>query len=100
MIVLAATLKPKLGQEVLLETTLKQLFPLVKLEQGTVDYTLHRSTDGSGKYLFYEKYKDQQSLDFHMSTPYLQELFGKLDSLLSEKPELCFYEDIASIHET
>ena len=45
------------------------------LEQDTMAYVLHRSKENIGQFLFYEKYRDQQALDYHGSTPYLKDLF-------------------------
>ena len=97
MIVISAVLKAKPGKEAELETLLKSLFSKVKQEEGVVEYVLHRSQESAGKFFFYEKYKDQHAVDFHMSTLYLQEAFSKYADLLSDKPEVEFYEDIATI---
>jgi Uncharacterized conserved protein len=44
----------------------------------------------------HEKYKDQQVVDFHMSTAYLKEAFEKYGDLLIEPSEE-YYKDIATI---
>jgi len=97
MIVISAVLKAKPGKEAELETLLRSLFSKVQQEEGVVEYVLHRASKNAGKFFFYEKYKDQHAVDFHMSTSYLQEAFAKYDDLLSEKSEVEFYEDIATI---
>jgi len=33
------------------------------------------------KFFFYEKFKDQQAVDFHMSTAYLKDAFEKYGDL-------------------
>lgn len=97
MVVISAVLKAKAGREKELEALLQAMIPLVQQEEGTVEYVLHRAQKDSGKFFFYEKYRDQAALEHHMGTPYLKELFKKTADLLAEKPEVEFYEDIASI---
>ncbi|HWR43732.1 putative quinol monooxygenase [Sporomusa sp.] len=97
MIVLVATMKAKEGKELELENALKSVIPKVEVEQGTLQYVLHRSQEDASKFLFYEKYVDKAALDFHGSTPYLKELFKTIASLLSEKPSIALYEEIAGI---
>lgn len=97
MIVVAAVVQAKKGKETELETLLKSLFPNVKQEDGVVEYVLHRSQSDPGKFFFYEKYKNQQALDYHMNTSYLKEVFHKFNSLVNGQPQVDIYEDIASI---
>lgn len=98
MIILVATMKAKKGKEAELESALKAVIPLVEQEKGTLQYILHRSQEDSGKFLFYEKYANKEALDFHGSTPYLNKLFSTISDLLSEKPSIDLYEEIASIN--
>lgn len=97
MIILVATMKAKQGKEAELEAALKSVIPKVELEKGTLKYMLHRAQDDAGQFLFYEKYADKEALDFHGSTPYLQELFSTIPDLLAEKPSITIYEEIAAI---
>ncbi|MBT8340253.1 MAG: antibiotic biosynthesis monooxygenase [Desulfatitalea sp.] len=84
--------QPEKAQE--LEKLLKDIIPSVRHEQGTVTYTLHRSQKDASRFLFYEKYRDQQACDDHMSTPYVQELIKQLDQFLMRAPEIEFFEEI------
>lgn len=97
MIVISAVLNAKQGKEDELEELLKSLFINVKQEEGVVEYVLHRAQGNTGKFFFYEKYKNQQAVDFHMSTVYLKEAFDKYEDLLSKPSKVEFYEDIATI---
>ncbi|WP_371377983.1 putative quinol monooxygenase [Sporomusa aerivorans] len=97
MIVLAATMKAKLGKEAELENTLKAVIPNVEQEKGTLQYVLHRSQNDVGKFFFYEKYVDKKALAFHGSTPYLKELFSAIKELLQEEPTIELYEEVAAI---
>ncbi len=97
MIVLTAAFKAKTGKEAELEQVLRAMIPNVQNEAGTVKYILNRSTANQGKFLFYEMYKDDAALEIHNATPYFQELLRNIDGLISEQPQIDFYEDIASI---
>lgn len=97
MIVLMATFQAKPGKEKALEQKLMGLIPHVQNEEGTICYILNRSAVDAGKFLFYEMYQDKKAFDFHNSTPYFLDLIDTMDELVSDKPQLDFYEDIASI---
>ncbi len=97
MIVVIASITAKTGKEEELEETLKSLFPKVQNEEGTLEYTLNRGLDEAGKFTFYEKYKDENSLDFHNNTSYLQDVFKQFDSLLEGNPKIEIYEEVMSI---
>lgn len=97
MIVITAAFKAKAGQEKALEEVLKSIIPDVQNEEGTVMYTIHRSAADPGQFLFYEKYKDQDALNFHSTTPYFKAFGAKMKDLLEGKPQIAIYEDIASI---
>jgi quinol monooxygenase YgiN len=58
---------------------------------------LHQAQDNPGRFFFYEKYKNKQAYDYHMSTAYLQEVFSNFAELVSVEPQVEMYEDIASI---
>ncbi len=98
MIVITATFKAKAGQENALEEVLKSIIPDVQNEEGTVMYTIHKSTADPGQFLFYEKYTDQAALTFHSTTPYFKAFGGKMKDLLEGKPQIAIFEDIASIN--
>lgn len=97
VIILIGTLQAKPGREKELENRLKSVFPKVKQEQDTVEYVLHRAEEDNRKFLFYEKYRNREAMDYHMNTAYLQELFKDMEGLMSEKPQIELFEDIADI---
>ncbi len=99
MIILTAALQAAKGKEDELEKTLAALVPLTAKEEGALEYRFHRSTDIPGRFLFYEKYRDQEALDFHMQTPQLKALPAKLEGLLSEPMALSRFDCIAAIPE-
>ncbi len=97
MIVLTAIFKAKQGKEKELENLLREMIPQVQNEGGTTHYILNRSAVDSGHFLFYEMYVDKDALEFHSSTPYFQALLKNIESLVSEEPQIDFYEYITSI---
>ena len=94
MIVIIAVLQAKVGKENEMENALKDMISKVKSEEGTLAYILHRAQNEVGKFLIYEKYKDQAAFDYHSSTPYFQELFGKIGPLLTSQPIIEMYEEL------
>lgn len=97
MIVLSAELRAKPGHELELEEILRGMIAPVSAENGTISYSLHRARDASGRFFFYEKYRDQAAFDFHMATPYLKDTLARAEPLLAEAPRLNVYEEVASI---
>ncbi len=96
MIVVVAVLKAQTGKETEMEEALRAMIPKVRDEEGTIAYILHRAQGDPCKFLFYEKYKDQAAFDYHGSTPHIQELFGKIGSLLAAEPNIDMYEELAA----
>jgi len=95
--IVVAKLKAKKGEEKKMENTLKGIIPDVAKEEGTLIYTLHRSQNDPGVFLFYEKYKDVDALTYHSSTPHFKSLFGNIMPLLDGQPEIEMYEEICGI---
>ncbi len=95
--IVVAKLKAKKGEEEKMENTLKGIIPDVSKEEGTLVYTLHRSQNDPGVFLFYEKYKDADALSYHSSTPHFKSLFGSIMPLLDGRPEIEMYEEIDGI---
>ncbi len=95
--IVVAKLKAKKGEEEKMENILKGIIPDVEKEEGTLIYTLHRSQNDPGVFLFYEKYKDADALTHHSSTPHFNSLFGNIMPLLDGQPEIEMYEEIDGI---
>lgn len=96
MIVIVAVLKAQVGREKEMEDALRAMILKVQPEEGTLAYVLHRAQNETGKFLFYEKYKDKAAFDHHGSTPYIKELFAKIGPLLAAKPSIEMYEELAA----
>ena len=94
--VVVAVVKAQAGKEKDMEDVLRAMIPKVQSEEGTIAYILHRAQNEQGKFLFYEKYRDGAAFDFHSSTPYFKELFGKIGPLLDGQPQVEIYEELAA----
>jgi quinol monooxygenase YgiN len=97
MIVLMAILEANPGKESALEAALMEMIPQVQNEEGTLMYTLHKSTQQPGRFFFYEKYTGQPAVDHHTSTPYFKALFAKFPELLKGDPHVEFFMPLAGI---
>jgi len=96
MIVVIAVFQARAGKEQELEDKLKAVVPRVQQEAGTLVYVLHRSSQGAGKFLFYEKYRDMDALALHGASPYLAELIGAVGPLVEGEPSIELYEELAA----
>lgn len=99
MLVFVAKFKAKSGMEQELQDQLTTFVPQVQDEEGTLRYTVHRakSKQEPGLFMFYEMYRDKEAFQYHSSTPYFQEFFGKIAPLVDGAPIIELYEDLASI---
>ena len=60
--IIVAKLKAQEGKEADLEEKLRGMVEKVASEDGTVTYTLHKSSYDPTLFMFYEKYKDAEWL--------------------------------------
>lgn len=97
MITIIAVLKALDGKEKELEKAFREMIRKVQDEEGTLSYILHRAQDDPGKFMFYEKYRDIEALQYHTQTPYMKEFSTQLNSLLAEKPSIDMYEELEAI---
>jgi len=95
--VVSAFFQAKEGGEKELEQAFRSMFASVRGEAGVITYALNRSTTNPGRFFFYERYKDKEAFDFHSSTPYFKDLFGKLKDLTEGAPVVDFHEQIETI---
>ena len=95
--IVVAKLKAKKGEEEKMENALKEIIPDVEKEEGTLVYTLHRSQNDPGVFLFYEKYRDADALTHHSPTPHFKSLFANIMPLLEGQPEIEMYEELVGI---
>ena len=59
--IIVAKLKAQEGKEANLEAELKEMVAKVASEEGTLTYTLHKSSNDPTLFMFYEKYKNAET---------------------------------------
>ena len=97
MIVVIAVIKALAGKEEEMESAMRDMVSKVQSEEeATLAYALHRAQGEPGKFMFYEKYKDQAAFEHHSTTPYIRELFDKIGPLVDGSPRIEMYEEIAA----
>lgn len=75
-IILNVWIESVAGREEELATHLFALVSPTRGEQGCVTYKLHRDPNNPLKFMFYEEFADQVSLDRHVSAPYFKEFLS------------------------
>ncbi len=95
--IVIARLKIQSGKEAEFEKAVNEIMPKVAQEEGTLRYTLNRSKKDPSEYLFYEKYKDQASVNLHMSSTHFKEMSKNLASFLAGAPEIEMFEEVVEI---
>jgi len=60
-------------------------------------YTLHRSTEDTNLFMFYEQYSDADALAAHGATDHMKAFGGKLRGLLDGRPQIERYESLVGV---
>jgi quinol monooxygenase YgiN len=95
MITVVATLKIQPGKEEAFKQEAEKMVAHVKAnEPGTLTYILHRSTADPTEFLFFETYRDQESLSAHGASEPMRHFFGAVGGLVAGRPEIKMYEEI------
>lgn len=77
--------------------TIKELMDGVAKEEGTLFYSVNANEKDPNTLVMIERYRDQEALDAHGSTPHFKEFMGKASGFLAGKPEIKVYEELASV---
>ena len=88
---LIASLTPKNGMEVEMETLLRGMCDPSRSEPGCVFYSLFKNSDG---FHFIECWKSENDLDLHRETPHYKNFKEKIANLLEKPPHVLSLEDI------
>jgi quinol monooxygenase YgiN len=84
-IIINAILKAKPGKEQQLREELGKVLPPSRAEEGCVNYTLHESMDDKGTFVFYETWKDEESLQSHTETAHYKAYRQNVADLLDAR---------------
>ena len=87
VIIINAVLKAKSGKGELLRNELLNLVETSRVEDGCIQYTLHESVENKDTFVFYERWKDEEALAFHINTDHYKYCSQQTEQLL-EKQEL------------
>lgn len=75
----------------------KELIREVAKEEGTLSYTLNISPNDPNTLVVMERYKDQEALTFHSSTPHFKAFSSRARELFAGRPDISVLEELASI---
>jgi quinol monooxygenase YgiN len=93
-VTLAVILRPRDGQEYLLEAELRALIAPTRKEEGCLRYDLHRSAEGPGAYLLHEIWESREHHTAHTKTDHFLRWNARKDALLASR-EVGFWKQIA-----
>jgi quinol monooxygenase YgiN len=93
-VTLAVILRPRDGQEMMLEAELRALITPTRKEEGCLRYDLHRSAEGPGAFLLHEIWETRQHHTAHTKTDHFLRWNARKDALLASR-EVGFWKQIA-----
>jgi quinol monooxygenase YgiN len=93
-VTLVVLLRPRDGQELLLEAELRALIGPSRKEADCLTYDLHRSADPPAAYLLHEVWTSRDAHTQHTKTPHFLRWNARKDSLLASR-DSAFWQQIA-----
>ncbi len=84
-VTLIVQLRPREGQEMLLEAELRALVGPTRKEDGCLTYDLHRSSDGPSAFLLHEVWASREAHSRHTNTPHFLRWNARKDPLLASR---------------
>ena len=84
-VTLIVQLRPREGQELLLEAELRALVGPTRKEDGCLTYDLHRSAEGPTAFLLDEVWASPEAHSRHTGTPHFLRWNARKDSLLASR---------------
>ena len=93
-VTLLVTLRPREGQDLLLEAELRALIAPTRREEGCLAYELHRSADPPTAFLLHEIWISRDAHTAHTKSPHFLRWNARKDSLLASR-ESAFWSLIA-----
>ena len=70
----------------------KWIAPYSKAEEGYVSYLFTKDEMNENHFLFFEEWKNQAAIDFHVEQWYFKEFMQKANLLLVSKPIIKIYD--------
>ncbi len=84
-VTLVVQLRPRDGQEMLLEAELRALVGPTRKEEGCLTYDLHRSAEGPSAFLLHEVWASREAHTLHTNTPHFLRWNARKDALLASR---------------
>ena len=84
-VTLIVHLRPREGQEMLLEAELRALVGPTRKEEGCLTYDLFRSAEGPSAFLLHEVWASREDHTRHTNTPHFLRWNARKDSLLASR---------------
>jgi quinol monooxygenase YgiN len=94
-VTIVARMKAKDGMEETVRKELMSLVPQTRSEEGCISYDLHQDAANKSLFMFYENWRSKEDLDKHFEMPYLKAFLSKVADVLSEPPDITFWEMIS-----
>ncbi|HTQ60747.1 MAG TPA: putative quinol monooxygenase [Candidatus Solibacter sp.] len=92
-VTLIVLLRPRDGQEILLEAELRALVGPTRKEEGCLTYDLHRSADGPNALLLHEVWASREAHSRHTTTPHFLRWNARKDALLASR-DVTFWKQV------
>jgi quinol monooxygenase YgiN len=92
-VTLAVILRPRDGQDMMLEAELRALIGPTRKEKGCLRYDLHRSVEGPGAFLLHEIWETREHHTAHTKTDHFLRWNARKDALLASR-EVGFWKQI------
>ena len=92
-VTLVVILRPKPGQETLLEAELRALVSPTRREEGCITYDLHRAIEPPGAFLLHEVWATREDHRLHTQTPHFLRWDARKDALLASR-EVSFWSQV------
>jgi quinol monooxygenase YgiN len=92
-VTLVVVLRPKPGQETLLEAELRALVGPTRREEGCITYDLHRAIEPPGAFLLHEVWAMREDHRLHTQTPHFLRWDARKDALLASR-EVSFWSQV------
>jgi quinol monooxygenase YgiN len=84
-VTLIVILRPREGQEILLEAELRALIGPTRKEEGCISYELHRALEPPGGFLLHEVWASRDAHTEHMHSPHFLRWNARKDALLTSR---------------
>ena len=84
-VTLIVQLRPRDGQEMLLEAELRALVGPTRKEDGCLTYDLHRSAEAPTFFMLHEVWASREAHSRHINTPHFLRWNARKDSLLASR---------------